>query len=54
MKNEKKVFELLINGKFSHYLKPSEVRLLKWDKEMEFTLIPVVISTETYKLNFGQ
>ena len=53
IKQEKKVFELLINGKFSQYLKPSEVRLLKWDKELEFTLIPVVISTEKYNIYFG-
>lgn len=53
MKTEKKVFELLINGKFSQYLKPSEVRLLKWDNEMKFTLIPVSLSIEKYKLYFN-
>lgn len=50
---EKKVFMLLINSKFSQYLKPSEVRLLKWDRDIQFTLIPVKISIERYNLKFG-
>jgi hypothetical protein len=50
----KKVFELHINGKFSQFLLPSEIKLLKWDSDRIFTLKPVEITMARYKIEFGK
>lgn len=52
-KTTKKVFELHINGKFFQYLLPSEVKLLKWEHDQEYTLKPINMSKEHYKIHFG-
>ena len=49
----KKAFELLINGKFSQYLKPSEVKLIKWEEGLSITLVPVMITFDKWKFAFG-
>ncbi len=49
----KKVFELAINGRFTHYLLPSEVKLLKWEEGQNYQLTPVTITIEDYNLYFG-
>jgi hypothetical protein len=50
----KKVFELSINGKFAHYIKPSEIALLKWEEKLIYTLTPVTITAQQYKIVFNQ
>ena len=49
----KKAFELQINGKFIQHLKPSEVHLLKWEKDYTFTLTPVLLTKEQYSRIFN-
>lgn len=50
----KKVFELSINGKFTQYLMLSEVKLLKWDIDLIFTLKPAEITKAHYNIVFGK
>lgn len=51
---KKKLFELAINGVFSQYLLPSEIKLLKFDIEIVFTLTPIEVTEERYKLILGK
>ena len=54
MNFNKKLFELHINGKFTQYLLPSEVKLLKWEQCLEFKLIPVMVTTDRYNNVLGK
>lgn len=49
----KRVFKVYINGNFTQYLKPSEVRLIKWEEGLRIELVAVLISEAAYKANFG-
>lgn len=48
----KKVFALYENGQFQQYLLLSEIRLIKWDKDIEYTLKPIEMTQEHYELFF--
>jgi hypothetical protein len=50
----KKIFELQINGKFTQYILPSEIKLIKWEKGLIFTLTPTEITNEHYKRITGK
>lgn len=50
----KKVFALYENGQFQQYLLLSEIRLIKWDKDIEYTLKPIEMTQEHYELFFGK
>jgi hypothetical protein len=50
----KRLFELSINGKFSQYLMPSEVKLLRWEDGIKYTLTPVLVTIEKYNSVLGK